>query len=810
MTGTKAGLDRAGVIFLALATVLMTIGTVWFGIWEPWEAETARVLDAMAAEGSWMAVLHGAGEQAQVVPELPYGWWPIRATTAMLGTTELGLRLPSLLITLVVLWAMYVNVKRLYGAQAALLSGVAVLTMPLFAFHGRHAMGLSVGAGLMALGALGLIRAAADDEAPSGWRWLGWGAAALSGLCTGATGLAAPLFAGLASAWDAHKRGKTGAFKALLAPGPLALAVVLLGVGWGMALATIDASPSALLLWADPVIAYRGPGLPSFEQFVHQIGFGLYPLAALLPFAFGSMLWADPPSDEPAGAQGADPGVAIWFAAAFLGPALAVPATGPALFPGAPAVAIAVGVYLARALRHRPTPVVVMGAVMIMYLLDSNLSHNTRYLADTLVAAEVEDFPAKLSGWSIARLLTLSFIAIMLLYHADLKDKVKGLVVKVAYPKRIDGALIGILVVLAVILAVVVQSAAPNTFEQLVNANNKTWRRLVVGIRGLIVFVGVWLPIFGVLWALVFARVRGLNGRASGRLTRLADVLQGWLSHPKAGFVATLSILVVWGAFLNLPVARALSFNFSEKHLLSVYQDLADENEPLYRHRLKADDRLFYARDLQDLTVAAFAEKAKSEARFFALIPRKRLSDVHSAMRAANGEILPVLDDTSNRYLLVSNRLEDGEEDHNPIRKALVTELPQGVHKASVNFENKIELVGWRLLPEAPRRGSSLDIELYWKVLERVPSNYKVFVHIDAAGSRIHGDHDPVAGLYPTSKWGVGEIVRDVHKVTVKKSTSAGRHTFYTGLFRGSKRMTIRKGPKDKENRARLGAVSVH
>lgn len=803
-----AGLDRRGWTLLGLAAAVLTAGAIWFGVWEPWEAEMARVLDDMSAQGAWRQVIRGAGEQLTVLPELPYGWWPLRASAAVFGTSELGLRLPGLLMALASLWAVCAVTRRLYGDRAALLAGAATLTMPLFTFHGSHVLGLGVGAGLMTLGALALIRAAADEDGAKGWLWLGWLATAGSALCTGIPGLAPPALAGLAAAWEARKQGAFGpTLRRLLAPLPVALAVILIGAGWAAAL-TAEGAPrwTSLLLWADPLTG--GSGSPSFEQFVHQIGFGLFPLGALLPFAFGSLLWAPAPADEPAGARRADPGVAMWFAAAFLGPALAMPATGGGLFPGAPAVAIAVGVYLARSLRSGPAPILVLGSVMILYLLDSNLSHNTHYLADTLVGGEVSDFPDKLSGWSVARLLTLCLMLVLALYQADLKGRVRQLLVKIAYPRRLDGALLGILIVIAVILTYVIMSALPGPFDRLIDANNATWRRLVRGMRSLIVFTGLCLPVFGVVYGVVWARLRQLNGQTEGKITALVDRLHRLISRPGAGFVAMMMVLAAWGVFLNLPVARALTRNFSEKHLLSVYEDLAQAGEPLYRHRLTTEDKLFYARDLETLSVADFSEKAKGD-RFFALIPRKRLSDVHSALRAATGEILPVLDDTSSRYLLVSNRLGEREVDHNPIRSALVEAIPADAHKVSVNFENKVELIGWRLVPATPRRGSPLDIELYWKVLDRIPGDYKVFVHIDAAGSRIHGDHDPVEGLYPTSKWGQGEIIRDVHKVTVKKSNATGRHTFYAGLFRGSRRMEIREGPKDKDNRARLGTVSV-
>ena len=64
-------------------------------------------------------------------------------------------------------------------------------------------------------------------------------------------------------------------------------------------------------------------------------------------------------------------------------------------------------------------------------------------------------------------------------------------------------------------------------------------------------------------------------------------------------------------------------------------------------------------------------------------------------------------------------------------------------------------------------------------------------------------------GLFPTNDWRKGDLVDDEHRVNVKRTISPARFTFYAGLYRGSTRMKIKKGPKDRENRANLGKVRV-
>ncbi|MEE2645047.1 MAG: hypothetical protein VYD19_08950, partial [Myxococcota bacterium] len=168
----------------------------------------------------------------------------------------------------------------------------------------------------------------------------------------------------------------------------------------------------------------------------------------------------------------------------------------------------------------------------------------------------------------------------------------------------------------------------------------------------------------------------------------------------------------------------------------------------------------------------------------------------------------------SFRLLLVSNQIRPGEEDRSPIRRALIEKIPDGVKPlpTPINFEDKIELVAWRTTPTVPRPGSPLSIELFWRAKKRVSGDWKIFVHIDSAGQRIHGDHAPVEGLLPTSDWKVGDLVRDEHHLNVKRTIAPGRFTFYVGLYRGNTRMKIRNSErhlKDNENRAKIGQLWV-
>ena len=62
--------------------------------------------------------------------------------------------------------------------------------------------------------------------------------------------------------------------------------------------------------------------------------------------------------------------------------------------------------------------------------------------------------------------------------------------------------------------------------------------------------------------------------------------------------------------------------------------------------------------------------------------------------------------------------------------------------------------------------------------------DYTVFVHVrDEAGATVsQGDGPPAQGLYPTSLWQPGEIIRDERRVLLD-SLPPGRYDLVVGLY---------------------------
>ena len=124
-----------------------------------------------------------------------------------------------------------------------------------------------------------------------------------------------------------------------------------------------------------------------------------------------------------------------------------------------------------------------------------------------------------------------------------------------------------------------------------------------------------------------------------------------------------------------------------------------------------------------------------------------------------------VVDDTSARYIMLSNRLASRRARPEPAASLYVSDKPPTpAHPLSINFDNKVELIGWDA-PAVIGAHQDFKLRLYFKVNAPLPGSYKVFVHIDGAGTRINGDHVPLDGKFPTNYWVVGSYITDEHTI---------------------------------------------
>ena len=145
--------------------------------------------------------------------------------------------------------------------------------------------------------------------------------------------------------------------------------------------------------------------------------------------------------------------------------------------------------------------------------------------------------------------------------------------------------------------------------------------------------------------------------------------------------------------------------------------------------------------------------------------------------------------------------------------RIIVDAVPEGAERFSVVFEDTIELLGASIEPKNPKPGQELKITSYYRILKPLPESWKFFVHLDAVGlsNRMHGDHCPCEGRYPTSYWKEGEIIADISYVATHGHPRAD-YNVWTGFYIDKRRMKVSRADpnrKDKDNRARLARLTL-
>jgi 4-amino-4-deoxy-L-arabinose transferase-like glycosyltransferase len=96
-------------------------------------------------------------------------------------------------------------------------------------------------------------------------------------------------------------------------------------------------------------------------------------------------------------------------------------------------------------------------------------------------------------------------------------------------------------------------------------------------------------------------------------------------------------------------------------------------------------------------------------------------------------------------------------------------------------FGDVLALIGYDIEP----LGGGLTVRLYWQSLKETDRDYTVFLHLVDPEGKVWGQQDgqPRGGYYPTSLWGVDELVEDLHLVPVSRGTPGGEYRLLLGLY---------------------------
>jgi hypothetical protein len=145
------------------------------------------------------------------------------------------------------------------------------------------------------------------------------------------------------------------------------------------------------------------------------------------------------------------------------------------------------------------------------------------------------------------------------------------------------------------------------------------------------------------------------------------------------------------------------------------------------------------------------------------------------------------------------------EEDVKVAKENILSAPPASMrYTVNADLEGKLTYLGMDVDTQTVTPGKPFTLTHYWKVNEPITDDWRIFVHLEAPGQKtnhLNADHIPIAGKYPVHSWKKGEIIRDIHRVSVPASWRAPGVEIYTGLWKGPLRMKINSGPRDGENR---------
>ncbi len=108
-------------------------------------------------------------------------------------------------------------------------------------------------------------------------------------------------------------------------------------------------------------------------------------------------------------------------------------------------------------------------------------------------------------------------------------------------------------------------------------------------------------------------------------------------------------------------------------------------------------------------------------------------------------------------------------------------------HLSMVNFGQQVRLLGWEVKKELAELDELyyLDLTMYWQSLQPITENYRVYLKLVDGDGQVwrENDSNPIFGLFLTSQWEEGVILRDRHGLEVPPDAPPGVYYLGLGLF---------------------------
>lgn len=106
-------------------------------------------------------------------------------------------------------------------------------------------------------------------------------------------------------------------------------------------------------------------------------------------------------------------------------------------------------------------------------------------------------------------------------------------------------------------------------------------------------------------------------------------------------------------------------------------------------------------------------------------------------------------------------------------------------HPRQADFEGGMRLLGYSLGEGPYLSGEEVEVTLFWQALTKM-EEYKLSLRLEDESGKTWAQEEkaPLHGTYPTSKWPVGSLIRDPHRLLLPADMPPGNYRLLLGLYR--------------------------
>jgi 4-amino-4-deoxy-L-arabinose transferase-like glycosyltransferase len=348
-----AGRPGTWVVLVAAGLILPWLGLS--GLWDPWETHYAEVARRMLVDGDWLTPRW----RHELFFSKPVGiFWMMAGSFGVFGIGAWAARLPFALMAVLGVWLAYRFVARLTDTRRGLWAAGVLLTCPFYFIIARQAI-TDIPFAVCMLGCLGCFALVAIEEQPRSrdvagiYIWAGLAALAKTPVGLAVPGAVALVYLLLSGDWRVLRKLRLHwglpLFLAIAAPWYVAMSIRHGGSFLG-----------EFFLHHNLQRAFTGVHgeRGSFEYYIQQLGYGLFPWVGALPLAFGRLGAVFRDRDSAAALRLARPGpgtaavrldllLAVWALVTFTAFTLIVTKFHHYVFPAVVPLAVLVGLGLA-------------------------------------------------------------------------------------------------------------------------------------------------------------------------------------------------------------------------------------------------------------------------------------------------------------------------------------------------------------------------------------------------------------------------------------------------------------------------------